>query len=231
MINNKSVLAIIPARGASKGIKRKNVRSLAGKPLIAWTIEEGKKSKYIDKLIVSSEDEEILGVARQFGAEVPFVRPEELAQDETLGIDPVIHALRELPGYDYIVLLQPTSPLRSVQDIDECIEQMIETEAPACVSVTEPEKSPYWMYTLQEDNRMRPLIPQGEVTVRRQDLPPVFSLNGAVYVACVKWLLEIKSFLAEETIAYVMPKNRSYDIDMEEDFLLCEWMMKRRNTV
>lgn len=127
MINNKKILAIIPARGGSKGLPRKNIRELAGKPLIAWTIEAGRKSKYIDRLIVSSEDFEIIEVAKKYGAEIPFVRPKHLAEDESLGLDPVFHALRELPGYDIVVLLQPTSPLRLTEDIDACIEQLIDS--------------------------------------------------------------------------------------------------------
>ncbi|MFJ8257662.1 cytidylyltransferase domain-containing protein [Peribacillus asahii] len=228
MINNKKVLAVIPARGGSKGVLRKNIRNLFRKPLLAWTIEAGKQSKYIDRLIVSSEDSEIIEVAKTFGADVPFIRPKHLAQDQTPGIDPVIHALKELPDYDYVVLLQPTSPLRLVEDIDGCIEQLLNTGAPACVSVTEPEKSPYWMYMLQEGGLMQPLISQKEVAVRRQDLPSVYALNGAVYVARSEWLYETKSFLTEETVAFIMPKSRSYDIDTEEDFLLCEWMITKQ---
>lgn len=226
MINNKTVLAIIPARGGSKGVPRKNIRNLLGKPLIAWTIESGKKSKYIDKVIVSSEDSEIIEVAKCFGADVPFIRPKHLAQDQTPGLDTVMHALRELPEYDYVVLLQPTSPLRLADDIDGCIEQLLNTDFPACVSVTEPEKSPYWMYTVKEDGLMRPLIPQKKVTIRRQELPSVYALNGAIYVAQTKWLFKTNSFLTNETLAFIMPKSRSIDIDVEEDFLLCELMMK-----
>ncbi|WP_289140212.1 cytidylyltransferase domain-containing protein [uncultured Brevibacillus sp.] len=231
MIHNKKVLAIIPARGGSKGVPRKNVRELAGKPLIAWTIEAGKKSTYIDELIVSSEDAEIIGVAEQYGAHVPFVRPKHLAADGTPGLDPVFHALTELPDYDYVVLLQPTSPLRLTEDIDRCIEQVLNSGVPAAVSVTEPEKSPYWMYTLQENRLMKPLIAQEEVPVRRQDLPPVYALNGAVYVAEVEWLWKSKSFVTEETSAFIMPKSRSYDIDTEDDFLLCEWMINKENVL
>lgn len=119
------ILAIIPARGGSKGVPRKNIRDLAGKPLIAWTIEEAKKSKYITRLILSSEDEEIIEAAKKYGCEVPFVRPIELAQDNTPGIEPVLHAIEKCPGYDYVLLLQPTSPLRTVEDIDGCIEFLL----------------------------------------------------------------------------------------------------------
>lgn len=227
MINNKKVLAIIPARGGSKRVPRKNIRHLAGKPLIAWTIEAGKKSKYIDRVIVSSDDLEIIEVSKAFGADIPFIRPKYLAEDRTPGIDPVIHALKELPDYDYVVLLQPTSPLRLTEDIDGCIEQLVRAKSSACVSVAESEKSPYWMYMLQENGGMKPIIPEKEVAVPRQDLPFVYILNGAVYIASVEWLFQTKTFVAEETTAFIMPKSRSYDIDTEEDFSLCEWMMAK----
>lgn len=230
MINNKKVLAVIPARGGSKGVSRKNIRVLAGKPLIAWTIETGKQSKYIDRLIVSSEDAEIIGVARQYGADVPFIRPKQLAEDESSGMDPLFHALKELPDYDYVVLLQPTSPLRTTEDIDSCIEQLLNPETPACVSVTESDKSPYWMYTINEDGLMKPFVTEGKIANRRQDLQPVYALNGAVYAADIQWLIHSKSFVAEETFAFIMPKKRSYDIDTEDDFSLCEWVMSTLRT-
>lgn len=226
MIAGKTILAIIPARGGSKGVPRKNIRLLAGKPLIAWTIEEAKKSKYIDRLILSSEDEEIIEVAKKYGCEVPFKRPIELAQDDTPGIEPVIHAINTLEGtYDYVVLLQPTSPLRTVEDIDGCIQQCIINELPACISVTEAQQSPYWMYKLDEDMRLNPLVQyDGEVN-RRQDLPKVYVLNGAVYVAKSEFIIENKSFLTEESVGYRMPAENSVDIDTEMDFAYCEWLI------
>ncbi|OME87131.1 acylneuraminate cytidylyltransferase [Paenibacillus sp. FSL A5-0031] len=228
MINNKKCLAIIPARGGSKGVPRKNIREIAGKPLIAWTIEEAKKSKYIDRLVLSSEDSEIMEIARIHGCDVPFVRPAHLAQDETSSMDMVFHVLNELPDYDYVVLLQPTSPLRSIEDIDGCIDVMLGLDAPSCVSMTEPEKSPYWMYTLQENHRLQPLIPEEPTASRRQDLRKAYALNGAVYAASVDLLVEAKSFVTNDTVAYIMPKNRSYDIDTEEDFLICDLLMKNK---
>lgn len=189
MIDGKSVLAIIPARGGSKGVPRKNIRLVAGKPLIAWTIEEAKKSRYIDRLILSSDDREIIEVAEEWGCEAPFVRPAEISQDVTPGIEPVIHAIQSLAGFDYVVLLQPTSPLRTFMDIDGCLELCVQKGIPACVSVVEPEKSPYWMYKLDADGRMQPLLETGQNFERRQDLPKVYVLNGAVYVAESAWLL------------------------------------------
>lgn len=229
MINGKKVLTIIPARGGSKGVPRKNVRDLAGKPLIAWTIEEAQKSRYIDCLILSSEDEEIIQVAKEWGCDVPFVRPQELAQDESSGMDVVLHALEEITGYDYIVLLQPTSPLRTVKEIDECIATFSKKNADSCVSVTKAEKSPYWMYTINDEGKMKNIIPTSQLITRRQDLPLVYSLNGAIYIAEINWIQKYKTFLTKHTLAFCMPKERSYDIDTELDFHICEYLLSKNN--
>ncbi|MBC9784429.1 acylneuraminate cytidylyltransferase family protein [Heliobacterium chlorum] len=228
MIDGKTILAIIPARGGSKGVPRKNIRILGDKPLIAWTIEEAKKSKYIDRLILSSEDSEIIATAQAWGCEIPFVRPLELAKDDTPGISPVLHAVEMLPNYDYILLLQPTSPLRSVQDIDGCIEwfESRKDKFSACVSVTEVEKSPYWMYSVELEGSMSPILDMGEMIFRRQELAKSYSLNGAIYIAERDWLLEQKSFLGKQTGAFIMPRERSFDIDSELDFMLCEFALK-----
>lgn len=227
MIQGKTVLAIVPARGGSKGIPRKNIREVGGKPLIAWTIEEAKKSRYIDRLILSSDDDEIIEVAKTWGCEVPFKRPLELAQDDTPGIEPVLHALKVLPKYDYVILLQPTSPLRTVYDIDCCLEKCLKANANACVSVTEVTENPYWMYILEEDGTMRQLIQTNDFFDRRQDLPQVYRLNGAVYVAKHEWLLQSRSFLSRDTLAYVMPWDRSVDIDTESDILKLEILINK----
>lgn len=224
MINGQKVLAIIPARGGSKGVPRKNVRMVAGKPLIAWTIEAARQSRYIDRLVLSSDDPEIIAVATAHGCEAPFVRPAELARDETPGIDPVLHALQQLPGYDWVVLLQPTSPLRSGEDIDATIETCVKAVAPAAVSVTEAEESPWWMYTLQPGDQLQPLLDSVHAALRRQDLPKAYLLNGAVYVAQATWLQQHKSFLGDATRAYVMPRARSLDIDTEFDLKLFDMM-------
>jgi len=217
MIGERKVLGLIPARGGSKGVARKNIREVRGKPLIAWTIEEARRSIYLDRLVLSSEDTEIMEIARSFGCEVPFRRPEELAADDTPGIDPVLHALRELPGFDYVALLQPTSPLRTAEDIDGCIERCVANGAPACVSVTECTEHPYLMYVPTKDMRLRPLIPDGAQFSRRQDMPRIFRLNGAVYVAETGWLAHGRTFVTAETLGYEMPAERSVDIDNEED--------------
>ena len=228
MIEGKKVLAVIPARGGSKALPRKNLRMAGGKPLLAWTVEEAKKSKFIDRLILSSEDEEIIGVAGSLGCEVPFVRPAELAKDEVSALETVLHAIKELPGYDYAVLLQPPIPLRTVEDIDGCLEQCLRHDANACVSVVVPDKSPYWMFTLDHNRRLVPLIKTAETGLQRQDLPEVYLLNGAVYVAKTDWLIEHKTFITRETLAYPMPKERSLDIDTEEDLNYFEFLLKAR---
>src|SRR5215470_19477410 len=144
MIDGKKVLAIIPARGGSKGLAGKNIIEVAGKPLIAWTIAEANKSRYIDRLILSSDDPKTIEVAKAHGCEVPFVRPAELAQDETPGVDPVLHAISMLRGYEIVIVLQVTSPLRRVMDIDDCLDYLLSCDANACVSVTGVDQNPYY---------------------------------------------------------------------------------------
>lgn len=226
MIEGKKVLAIIPARGGSKSVPRKNIKMVDGLPLIAWTINEAKKSEYIDRLIVSTDDKEIADVASRYGCEVPFLRPAELAQDHTPGIDPVLHALEMIPGYDYVILLQPTSPLRKAVDIDGCLEKCIQEKAKSCVSVTLADKSPYWMYAMTEKDVLKPVIDQKSTFTRRQDTPDVYTLNGAVYVAETDWLQTTRSFLGPKTVGYLMPKERSVDVDTPLDILIVETIVK-----
>lgn len=230
MIESSTVLAIITARGGSKGLPRKNVLPVAAKPLIAWTVEAARQSRYIDRLILSSEDQEIIDTACACGCEAPFRRPESLAKDDTPSIEPVLHAIAALqPNYDYIVLLQPTSPLRTAADIDGCIETCIRSGADSCVSVMEVAKSPYWMYSLAEDKQLRPLLGDKPFPARRQDLPKAYVLNGAVYVARREWLLRRQAFVGEGTVAYVMPEDRSLDIDKKTDLELAEYYLRRRS--
>ncbi|GAB4461220.1 MAG: acylneuraminate cytidylyltransferase family protein [Bacteroidales bacterium] len=224
MIDGKSVLAIIPARGGSKGIPKKNIKLLAGKPLIAWTIEEAKKSKYIDRLILSSEDDEIIKVAKDWGCEVPFVRPKELAMDDTPGVEPVLHAINILPEkYDYVCLLQPTSPLRKAEDIDGCIEKCIYSNSLSCVSVCEVEQHPYWMYEIDNEEKLTPLFKNN--IKRRQDLPRLYSLNGAIYFIKIDLIKIRKNFIDENTLVFIMNKQKSIDIDDYIDFKIAEILL------
>jgi N-acylneuraminate cytidylyltransferase len=226
MIGKKSVLGLLTARGGSKGVPRKNLRKIGGKSLIAWSVEAGKQSHCIDRLVLSSEDEEIIETARQLGCEVPFVRPENLATDEAKSVEVIRHALESLPEkYDYLVLLQPTSPLRIADDIDRCVELCYQKKAPVCVTITESEKTPHWMYELQGDHRMRPVLPQAEVITRRQDLPQTYTLNGAVFVARTDWICQ-NEFLGPDTIGCEMPRARSIDIDSEIDLCIAGAILK-----
>ncbi|UVT16853.1 MAG: acylneuraminate cytidylyltransferase family protein [Nitrospira sp.] len=226
MIRNRTVLGLIPARAGSKRAPKKNLRWIGGRPLIAWTIEEARKSRYIDRLILSSEDDEIIAVAKEWGCEVPFKRPPELATDEAQGIEPVLHALHVMQGFDVIVLLQPTSPLRIVDDIDQCIEKCVYDDAPCVVSIAQVDKNPGWMYTLEGTNRIRPLL-KGKDASTPYVPDPVYALNGAVYVADVNWLKKSKSFLTDETVGMIMPKERSLDIDTELDFRILHALVPR----
>jgi CMP-N,N'-diacetyllegionaminic acid synthase len=229
MFDGKKILAVIPARGGSKGVPRKNVRLLGSQPLIGWTIDAARRSEYIDRLILSSEDEEIISVARECGCEVPFVRPDDLADDDTPGIAPVLHAVQALEEkYDYLVLLQPTSPFRQADDIDGAIRRCIENKADSCVSVTESEKHPAWMFYLTDSGHLTPVLSAVADATHRQQLEPVYALNGAVYVVGIKPLLEQKKLVFKNTtLAYPMPSERSMDIDTQFDFILCELIAKR----
>jgi len=222
MIAALSVLALIPARGGSKGLPGKNLRPLAGRPLIAWSIAAARACPAIDDVIVSTDDPAIAAAARAEGARVPFPRPAELATDGARSIDVVHHALRALPALpDLVVLLQPTSPLRRAEDITAALTRCVESGADTCVSVTPSAKSPAWMYQLDAEGRMRPLLDTPAAS-RRQDLPPVYVLNGAVYVARTPWLLAHDGFIAPDGVASVMPPERSIDIDTLLDFRLAE---------
>ena len=197
--------------------------------MIAWTIECAKKSKHLDRVIVSTEDKEIAGVAQKWGAEVPFMRPKELAQDDTPGVMPVVHAARTLMrgGYNYIVLLQVTSPFRMPKDIDSAIEKCVDCKADTCVSVTEAEASPYWMFSLSESEKLQPLLKTNmDTNYQRQRLPIVYQLNGAVYVVESSYLLREQRLIDGNTLGYVMSAEHSLDIDTLRDFSVAESMLK-----
>ncbi len=217
MIAGQRVLAIIPARGGSKGLARKNVLPLGGRPLIVWTVRAALGARFVDRVVLSSDNDEIALAAREAGCEVPFRRPASLAEDTSSTADVVLHALQELPGYDWLVLLQPTSPLRTAEDIDSAIRLCQSSGAPGCVSVTEALQSPYWMYRINQGMQLQPLLDGSAQYHRRQDLPPVFVLNGAVYVIRTDEFLRTRSFVGPGTVAHVMPYRRSIDIDTASD--------------
>jgi CMP-N-acetylneuraminic acid synthetase len=223
LIDGKRVLAVIPARGGSKGVPRKNVRELAGKPLVCWTIDAARYSKYIDRLIISSDDEEIIGVAKAAGCDVPFTRPAELATDTASGVDVLCHAIEHAGAeYEYVVLLQPTSPLRQTSDIDDAIKMCAERSLASVVSVVEASKSPFWMFQMEDDGALSPFVEN--TSTNRQELPKVYALNGAIYVLSIAPFLKNRKILNENMVGYVMPAERSFDIDSEMDFLICEFI-------
>ena len=233
MINGKSVLAIIPARGGSKGIPRKNIKPLAGKPLIVWTIEEAKKSKYIDRIIVSTDLQEIASISAKYGAEVPFIRPEELADDETPSSDVIVHAIKWLginqnQKFDILILLQPTSPLRNATQIDVAFENFISNPSNKClVSVKEVEESPYWMKIINDDHYLKNFTLKQDNFTRRQDLPKIYILNGAIYIMRTVDFMSCESFDVDNTVPLLMDKKTSIDIDTEDDFVLAEISVKK----
>ena len=225
MINGKTVLAIIPARGGSKGVPKKNILSIGGKPLIAWTIQAAKNATFIDRLILSSDCQEIIETALKYGCEVPFVRPDELATDQAGSAAVVSHALASLKeSYDYVVLLQPTSIFRSTEDIEGAVQYCVDNQVSSCVSVVEREKPPYWIYHIQ-DKKLVSVIKQNAFYSRRQDCPPTYELNGAVYVIATEAFNSRQVFVSEDTLPYVMPKSRSLDIDTEEDIMLAKYRL------
>jgi len=228
MYNNKKILAVITARAKSKRLPNKNILDLAGKPLIAWTIDTAKKSKYIDKLIVSTDSEDIKKISEKYGAEVPFLRPDELSNDTADSISVIKHAINFYQGqFNYILLLQPTSPLRTVKDIDNAIE-MLNDDTKAIVSVCKTEHSPLWSNTLPDNLSMKNFIRYEIKNKRSQDLPQYYRLNGAIYIAEIDYFYKNNGFIGNNTKAYIMNQKSSIDIDTELDFKLCEILITRK---
>jgi N-acylneuraminate cytidylyltransferase/CMP-N,N'-diacetyllegionaminic acid synthase len=232
MYRGKTILGLIPARGGSKGLPRKNLRLLCGKPLIAWSIEQALASKYLDRILVSTDDREIVEISKKYGAEVPFLRPKELASDKARSIDVILHAIDWVENndkpYDLLMLLQPTSPLRTGEDINKAIELLFEKGAISIVSVCEVNHHPYWSNVLPADGCMKKFIKPKIMHKNRQELPIFYRLNGAIYLAYWNYLKQKKSFFGDKTFAYIMPKNRSIDIDEEIDLILSEVLINKK---
>jgi CMP-N-acetylneuraminic acid synthetase len=210
------LLAVIPARGGSKGLPGKNVAPLGGKPLIAWTVEAARGARSVARTIVSTDDDAIAAAARAAGAEVPFRRPAVLSGDTATTLDVVLHALDACPGFTHVAVLQPTSPLRRAAHVDGAVAAMQAAGADSVVSLCPVSEPPWWMYTLGEAGRMQPLLPAATAT-RRQDLPPVYILNGAIYVTEVARLRACRAFVDAATIGYPMEERDSVDIDTAAD--------------
>jgi CMP-N,N'-diacetyllegionaminic acid synthase len=227
---NKEILAIIPARGGSKGVPRKNVRELNGKPLIGYTIEAAKKSNKVSRVVVTTEDIEIATVSREYKAEVPYLRPDELSQDNSPTMECVLHMLNYLEkteGYvsDYVLLLQCTSPLRNHSHINEAIDKLLNSDYDSIVSVCEAEVNPYWA-NIFEGDKLKYFIEEGRKITRRQELPNVYRMNGAIYLIKTEVLKKQKTFEPEEVMGYIMDSYSSVDIDTEMDFKIAEAIIK-----
>lgn len=223
-------LALIPARGGSKGLPGKNIKNFGGKPLIAWTIEAALACSYVERVILSSDDEEIMTVARKYGCEVPFKREASLSGDTTSTVDVVIDALERYPETKTIILLQPTSPLRNSDDLQNALSLYFDSGAKSCVSVCEAAQSPYWMFSISEQRKLVSLNIGREVH-RRQELEQAYALNGAIYIADVEWFRNIRTFIDANTIAFVMPQSRSVDIDTLDDFEHAEFLLKKHRAI
>lgn len=233
MYKNKTILGLIPARGGSKGLPNKNMRPFSGKPLIAWTIEQALASRYLDKTVVSTDGEQIAGISRKYGAEVPFMRPQELARDDSPTIDAILDALNRLEEggerFDYIVLLEPTSPLREVDDIDRCVELLVNNKsAKSIVSVAQLESShPEFNVIVDKDTGfIRKMNGNTDFKVlRRQDLPSAYFFEGTIYMSETENLKITKTFYHGLTLAYVVPRWKSLEIDTLQDFICAEALL------
>jgi len=229
----KSFLAIIPARGGSKRLPRKNILPLVGTPLIAWTIEAAKASKYCSTVCVSTDDKEITDISLKFGAEVPFVRPLTLSSDTATSVDVVLHALDYYESigrkFDFVVLLQPTSPLRTVDDIDNSIKVLLANNALSVTSVCETEHSPLWSNTLPANLSMNEFVSKKYKNIRSQDLPKYYRLNGAIYITSVEYIEKEKCLISDvHSFAFIMSQDHSVDIDTELDFLIAEKLVDKK---
>ena len=219
-VDSPSILAVIPARGGSKGLPAKNLKMLQGKPLLKWTIEAAIGAQCISKVVVSTDDLEIANIARDSDAEVPFIRPDFLATDDATTADVVTHASSFYKGFDFLIVLQPTSPLRNALDIDDAFLAMTEAGVSSCISVNEAIESPWLMFQRDPDGFLSKIISDGRQ--RRQDFPRIFVVNGAIYIISTQEFQKEKSFFLPNTFGYVMENNRSIDIDTLDDFTKAE---------
>lgn len=229
-----NAIAFIFARGGSKGVPRKNLRNLAGKPLLAHSIATARQSRYIQRVVVSTDDAEIAAVARQYGAEVPFMRPAELATDSASEWLAWQHAIRMIgchdtkPNFDVFVSVPATAPLRSVHDVDACIELLVQPNTDVVITVTEAHRNPYFnMVVLGEDRSARLVMADRGTIVRRQDAPQVYDVTTVAYAARPAYVLSAQGFWPGQVKAVVVPPERALDIDTELDIAFAEFLMSR----
>ena len=234
MYKGKRILAVIPARAGSKGIKDKNIIDLCGKPLIAYSIQSALGSKYIDKVVVSTDGENIAKVAKEWGAEVPFIRPDYLSHDKAKSIDAVLHCIEEVEAlgekFDYMVLLQPTQPLRKSFHIDEAIELIVKEDVDNLVSICKVKEHPVLMRIVNEEGEMTSLL-NCSSTQRRQDFKEFYKVNGVIYINKINENLNSETSLNDNTLPYVMDEQYSIDIDELLDVKIATLMLEEMKKI
>ena len=229
------IVGFIFARGGSQGIPRKNIRHLAGEPLIAYAIETALQSEFINRVVVSTDDDKIAQVAQEFGAEIPFLRPKELAQNKSPEWRAWQHAIRTLKEKDHgreldvFVSIPPTAPLRIAQDVDNTIQTFLTSDADIVITVKKASRHPSFnMVTLDEQNCVKLVLPLNKLITRRQDAPSVYDMTTVAYVASPKFIMESKGVFEGKVKAVLIPEERALDIDTELDFKFAECLMTNR---
>lgn len=230
MYKDKKILAVIPARGGSKGIPSKNIFNVGGQPLIKYTIDCAKNSKYLDRAVISTDSLEIKRVAEEYGGDVPFMRPAELALDTSKTIDCIVHAVNSLKEmgeeYDYVMIIQNTVPLRKGWHVDESIEKIVDSNERSLVSVTEVEQHPILMRTLNEDGILKNLLPMSS-TMRRQDFPKFYKVDGAIAIQKIDEEFNLNTSINDGKLAYIMESKYSIDIDNYIDIKVIEYYLEK----
>ena len=234
MYKNKKILVVIPARSGSKGLPGKNIKVLCGKPLIGWSIEQSVDSKYVDKTIVSTDSDVIANIALNYGAVIPFLRPQELAQDTTPTIDVINHLIENLKEtYDILVLIEPTSPLRKKDDIDNCIKLLCDNfeNSSAVISLGEVHMENPYICKVLKDNKVKSFIECNKTITRRQDLDTVYFPYGVAYVSKIDTLLKSQTFYQNNALPYIIDRWQNYEIDDVYDFICVESIIKYKKGI
>ncbi len=228
----KKVLCVIPARKGSKGLRNKNIKKLNKIPLIAWSILTAKKCKLIDEIIVSTDCPKISKIAMKYGANAPFIRPKKLATDKASSFSVLKHAIdffkKKKNYFDYIIMLEPTSPLRNSKDVDFCINKIKKENIESLVSVTKVvDQHPYFLYSINKKNILRPYLKkQKKLYIRRQEVSPLYYLEGSIYISKITTLLNEKTWYHKKTQAFEVEKRKSLEIDDIDDFKLAQFYLQ-----
>jgi CMP-N,N'-diacetyllegionaminic acid synthase len=228
MIDGKKIIAIVPARQGSKGLAKKNIIDFLGKPLLAWSIEAALQSNYVDRIIVSTDSTEIAGVGEKFGADIPFIRPSYLSEDSSTSVDVICHAIEFMSeklgeNFDFVILLEPTSPLRTSEDVDLALEKLIGSpDARSLVSVGESESQHNKLQFNITESEFISVEPSSKkfVHMRRQDLARSYFLDGSIYLSYIHTLFEFASFVHGKTLTLSLPKWKNIEIDDEYDYVM-----------